>query len=90
LTPETWEELFRSSNAWSLCLIQAWYQKGIFFMNAEPLYSADLLNYNLREATPLCAQNRHRKIGQTQQEVIYCYAGQLVSTQLWGYHQASD
>jgi hypothetical protein len=33
--------------------------------------------------------NRYRIIRQTQRKVIYCYTGQLVSTQLWG-HQASD
>jgi hypothetical protein len=32
--------------------------------------------------------NRYRKICQTQQKVIYCYTRQLVSTQLWGHHQA--
>jgi hypothetical protein len=34
--------------------------------------------------------SRYRKISRTQQNVIYCYAGQLVSTQLWGHHQAND
>jgi hypothetical protein len=29
------------------------------------------------------------KIRRTQQKVIYCYTGQLVSTQLWGYLQAN-
>jgi hypothetical protein len=28
------------------------------------------------------------KTRQTQQKVIYCYTRQLVSTQLWGHHQA--
>jgi hypothetical protein len=37
----------------------------------------------LREAIPLCEQNRYRKIHQTQQKVIYCYTMQLVSTQLY-------
>jgi hypothetical protein len=46
--------------------------------------------FKLKEAFPLCVQNRYRKIRRTQQEVIYCYTGQLVSTQLWGRHQASD
>jgi hypothetical protein len=45
---------------------------------------------HLIEAIPLCVQNRYRKICQTQQTVIYCYTGQLVLTQLWGQHQASN
>jgi hypothetical protein len=47
-------------------------------------------NLILREAIPFCMQNRYRKIRRTEQKVIYCYTGQLVSTQLWGHHQASD
>jgi hypothetical protein len=44
----------------------------------------------LREAIPLCEQNRYRKIRRTQQKkVIYCITMQLVSTQLWGHHQAN-
>jgi hypothetical protein len=35
---------------------------------------------NLREAIPLCVQNKYRKIRRTQQKVIYCYTEKLVST----------
>jgi hypothetical protein len=45
---------------------------------------------DLREAIPMCVQNRYRKNCQTQQKVIYRYTGQLVLTQLWGHHQAND
>jgi hypothetical protein len=46
-----------------------------------------MTNLTLREAIPLCEQNRYRKIRRTQQKVIYCFTMQLVSTQLWGHHQ---
>jgi hypothetical protein len=45
---------------------------------------------DLRKAIPLCVQNRYRKIRQTQQQVIYYYTRQLLSTHLWGHRQASD
>jgi hypothetical protein len=35
-------------------------------------------------------KTRYRKIHRTQQKLVYCYTGQLVLTQLWCHHQASD